>query len=58
MWDDGKFLEWLSKGANMMNIVAQLRSEDVEIWGRIENTKEFEWDNGGGICYRGIVAIF
>lgn len=50
MWDNGKFLEWLSKGASMMNVMGQLRSGDREIWGRIEITKDFEWENGGGAC--------
>lgn len=39
MWDNRKFLIWLSKEASKMNIMAQLRSEDVEIWGKIETTK-------------------
>lgn len=37
--------------------MAQLYSEDVEIWGIIEITKEFEWDNKKKIYYQSMVAI-
>lgn len=53
MWDKDKFVGWLSVGAMMMmNILAQLRSGDKEIWGKIERTKEFEWDKGGDLLSR------
>lgn len=35
----------------MMNVIGQLHSGDRETWGRIEMTKEFEWENGGVACY-------
>lgn len=57
MWDKDKFVGWLSVGARMTNILGQLRLGDKEIWGRIETIKEFEWDKGGGTCYRGTLVI-
>ena len=51
MWDKDKFVGWLSVGAMMMNILAQLRLGDKEIWGKIETTKEFEWEKRGETCY-------
>lgn len=51
MWDKDKFVEQLSVKARMMNILRQLRLGDKEIWGKIETTKEFEWDKGEGTYY-------
>ena len=57
MWDKDKFVGWLSVGAMMMNILAQLRLGDKEIWGKIETTKEFEWEKRRGTYYQGTITI-
>ena len=57
IWDKDKFVGWLSVGAMIMNNLAQLQLENMEIWGKIETTKEFEWKKEGGTCYRGTLVI-
>lgn len=39
------------KKASVINIMAQLRLENIEIRKKIVITKEFKWDNEGIIYY-------
>lgn len=51
-------MRFLTKKAGIINILGQLRLDNLKVEEKMETTKECKLENKGVICYRGIVIIF